>query len=216
MRDYLYLWHDRKSKRLVVSGIEFRDFVPNLRTTSGIVLLRHQYSDTSLDTASRFEFVPADEIVRLAAEDIYGYGDFCWADFDRKAALTDLSDQAIAELNFFAHMARPLGGVVIPGLGNHFLCFSHDDGWYARIFYHRWDAVAPLLHRLLRGLMGEAQSLRTLDQVSRGNDAFWCTRGTLIQCEQTENIDGLQQKYLITQRFARGRPGRKTRGSRGK
>src|SRR5262245_6740938 len=111
MRDYLYLLHDPKEKRLVASGIEFRDLVPELTTGGGVVLLRHNYADAMFDEQSRFEYVPPDGLARLAADDIYGYGDFCWADLGRGAALAALTDEAIANLTFFAHKTRPLRDV---------------------------------------------------------------------------------------------------------
>lgn len=196
MRDYLYLWHEPQKKRLVASGIEFRDFVPELASAGGVVMLRHNFTDADFDSGSRFEFVPAEGLPRLAADDIYGYGDFCWADFGRGVALAELTDEAIADLTFFAQKARPLRDVGVPGLANRFLCWAHDDGWYARIFYSDWRAVDGLLRRLLLGLFREEQALRTLDSLSRGAIAVWCRRDAVYECEQTEDINALQTKHL--------------------
>jgi hypothetical protein len=81
MRGYLFLWHQPAERRLIASGIEFRDFVPQLETAGGIILLHHRFEEASFDPVSRFAFVPAAGLARLAAGDIHGYGDFCWADF---------------------------------------------------------------------------------------------------------------------------------------
>jgi hypothetical protein len=205
VRDYLYLWHDPQTKRLVVSGIEFRDFVSELQVTGGIILLRHQFGEALYDRASHFDFVPADGLTRLAADDIYAYGDFCWADFDRSTSMAKLSDAAIAELAFFAQMVRPLAGTEIPGLGNHFLCWAHDDGWFARIFYSRWNAVGLILRQLLPAILGQTRAMKTLDLVRRGKEAVWCHKGTVTQCEPTEDIDALQQKHMAPRRLGRKR-----------
>lgn len=196
MRDYLYLWHEPDKKRLVASGIEFRDIVPELESADGVVLLRHKFADADTDSASRFEFVSSQELTQLAAENIYDYGDFCWADFGRVIALADLPDDAIAELTFFAHTARPLRTVTIPGLANRFLWYSHDDGWYLRLFYDHWESVEGLLRRLLMGLLREEQAQLTLASLARGPIAYWCCRDSVKVCEQSENIDALQSKYL--------------------
>lgn len=196
MRPYLYLWHQPAEKRVVASGIEFRDLLPELEVAGGLVLLRHQFGDAAVDPVSRFDFIPPEGLSRLASDDVYGYGDFCWADFGRTVVLSRLTDQAIAELTFFGHTARPFKEVGISGLNNRFLYWAHDDGWYTRIFYDRWNAVGSVLHRLLTRLTGEEKAVRTLALVRRGDGAFWCCDGNVIECEQTEDIDTLQNKHL--------------------
>ena len=71
--------------------------------------------------------------------------------------------------------------------------WSHDDGWYARIFYADWDAVDRVLRPLLLSMLSEQQAFRTLDLVKSGKGAFWCRGGTLTECEATEDIDSLQR-----------------------
>ena len=196
MRDYLYLWNQPASQCLVVSGIEFRDLVPELATTGGVVLLRHRFDEASLDRESRLEFVAADQLARLAGDDIYGYGDFHFADFGRDTVLADLTDQAIAELLFFAHAARPLRRPGIPGLGNRLLYSAHDDGWHARIFYRSWDVIGHVLGTLLPRVVVAEETRRTLDVVRFGDAAVWCRGGHARDCEGTDDIDALQQEYL--------------------
>jgi hypothetical protein len=195
MRDYLYLWHEPEKKRLIASGIEFRDVVPELLTAGGIVLLRHNFTEATFDARSHFEFVPSNGVTRIAADDIYGYGDFCWADFGRGVALAALNDEAIAELTFFAHIGRPLRDVMIPGLANRFLLWTHDDGWYAHVFYNDWRSVEGLLRRLLRRLVRAEETLLTLDSLRRSAIAFWCRRDSVHECEQSEDINSLQEKH---------------------
>ena len=100
MRDYVYLWHDSSRRRVVTSGLEFRDLTPDLKQVGGLVLLSRQFRDARFDRKSRLEFIETDALPALAADDIYSYGDFCWADFERGVALAELSDDAIAELTF--------------------------------------------------------------------------------------------------------------------
>lgn len=196
MRDYLYVWHEPQARRVVASGVEFRDVVPGLLNTGGIVLLRHQFDEASFEPRNRLEFVPAENLTRLAADDVYGYGDFCWADFGRGVSLADLEDSAVAALTFFAHAARPLGDVPVPGLSNRLLCHAHDDGWYTRFFYTRWDAIGSLLEELLARLLDEPQVMATRDVLQRGEAAFWCRKGSVVECERMEDIDTLLHKHL--------------------
>lgn len=82
-RDCLYFWHKPACNRIIASGIEFRDFVPDFSSAGGVVMLRHEFNDASLDGKSRFDFAPAAKLEELTADDIINYGDFCWADFGR-------------------------------------------------------------------------------------------------------------------------------------
>jgi hypothetical protein len=195
MRNYLYLWHQPRLNQVVASGIQFRDLVPDLVGAGGLVLLRHHFAEPQFDPRSGFEFVEAGGIDQLAGDNVYDYGDFSWADFGRDVALADLTDAAIAALTFFAHAGRPYGAVEIPGLGNRFLYWGHDDGWYARIFYSRWDAIAPMLRRLLSGVLDASHADNVLDLLHGGAAAYWCANGVVVECEQTEDIDSLQQTY---------------------
>jgi hypothetical protein len=196
MRDYLYLWHEPQEKRLIASGIEFRDFVPSLQTVGGVVLLRHQFDEPSFDAASGLEFVRAASLARLADDDVYGYGDFCWVDFEREASLADLDDPAVAALTFFAHAARPLGDVQVPGLGNRFLFHGHDDGWSARIYYSRWDAIDPIVDSVLQRVVDGPTVVTIRVALQRGSAAFWCRGGSAVECERTEDMDMIQRKYV--------------------
>ena len=161
------------------------------------MLLRHQFGDAWRDTTSRLEFVPADELAQLASDDIYGYGDFCWADFARGVTLDDLSDASVAALTFFAHAARPLdGNACVAELGNRFLYWGHDDGWHLRLFYDRWDAAASVMAQLLGKVLPQKHASHVLEKVAWGDVAFWCDRRGAVECERSEDIDSLQQKFL--------------------
>jgi len=197
MRDYLYLWHQPACNRIIASGVEFCDFVPDCSSAGGVVLLRHKFNDASFDLKNRFDFVPAVKLAELAADDIHNYGDFCWADFSRRSVLAELSDPAIAALAFFGHTARPLGGKIkVPGLDNGLLCFAHDDGYYARVFYAHWDAVGPLIGRSLDHILDAKLSAETYERVRMGDTAFFCYEGEVVECEQTEDMDAIQRKHL--------------------
>jgi hypothetical protein len=120
MRDYLYVWHDPNRRFLVASGIEFRDFLPHLKSQGGIILLDHQSAIATHDANTAFDFVRASGLSELAAENIYSWGKFVWADY-AGPTFPSISDIEIAELLFFAHKAKPLYEVLIPSVCNQFL-----------------------------------------------------------------------------------------------
>lgn len=195
MRDYLYLYHDSRLKRLVTSGLEFRDFLPTLVKTGGVLLLDHRYDAASIDATTGYAFVPTEDLPTLGADNIYDYGNFHWVDVGYETTLSTLTDDATAELAFFTHMHRPLRQPAIPNLGNRFLCAAHDDGWHARIYYNDWDAITTLLRPLLANVLQDGVDV-VLGRLREGNTAFWCRANIITECERSEDIDALQSKFL--------------------
>jgi hypothetical protein len=200
VRNYLYLWNNPAEQRLVASGIEFRDLLPELRDGGGIILLRHKYGEAESDLPSRLDYVLSPALPKLAEDNIYSYGDFCWADFSRESSPRDLADDEIAELLFFAQMIRPLRSPSISGLQNRFLWDSHDDGWYSSVSYADWSPVETLLRRLLRTLVSPDQCDSLLSDMKRQSTAIWCQNGNITACEPTHDIDALQEKHLAPHR----------------
>lgn len=196
MRNYLYIWHEPRINRVMMSGVHFADFLPSLQGVGGLLLLRHEFSDAHFDRATGFDSVQAEQIEELVQENLYNYGDFCWADYGPNSNYDRLSDEAIAELAFFRHIARPLRSVPVPGLGNRFLCYAHDDGWYASVYYSNWILIEELLQRLLPNLLSEQEAGRTIESLAKTDVAFWISTNNIIECEKTNDIDRLQIKYL--------------------
>lgn len=195
MRDSLYLWHQPHPRRLICSGLEFRDLLPELRRSDALLLLRHEYANAEYDRRSGFDFVMGDDLGTLADDDIYSYGDFCWVDVRGGASLSQLSDEGIADLTFFAHTRRPRRDIRVPELNNEFLWWSHDGAWYVSLYYTNWQAVGDLLVRLLTQLVPEPEAKAHVDLISRADAAWWCRQGSLAPCEATENMDKLINAY---------------------
>lgn len=72
MRDYLYLWHDPKNRRVVASGIQFADVVQGLaERLGGVVLLKHEYEDGIHDPTTRLDYVGNEGVVGVCDQDTY-------------------------------------------------------------------------------------------------------------------------------------------------
>lgn len=196
MRNYLYLWHRPEEHRLIVSGIEFGDLLADLTTGGGVVLLKHNYLDAQKDRNSGLDFVDSLALADLAKDDIYSYGDFHWVDFGLGNSPGQLTDDAIAELLFYSHKARPLRAPAIAGLKNRFLWSAHDDGWYASVTYTQWPHIRRVLRALLLKLLSPNATLKLLKDLRQGTRASWCQKNSIIECEKTSDINSLQRMYL--------------------
>jgi hypothetical protein len=56
-----------------------------------------------------------------------------------------LNDNDIAELLFFAHLARPLNRVIISKIMNRFAYYSHDDGWFNKLYVRSFQDYETIL-----------------------------------------------------------------------
>ena len=187
MRDYLYLWHDPTRHLLIASGIELKDLAPPASASGGFLLLTHDYADAIYDPTSKFEYVAASDIQSLINEDVYSWGDICWADYagDSFPALTK---RDVAELLYFEHTGELLDGrIALPGLGNRFLARGHDDGWFLSLYYDSWPTMIDLLDQL--ELLGSAEGRNKF--LSGRSGAFWLDASGLVEEEATLDIDSL-------------------------
>jgi hypothetical protein len=190
MRDYLYVWHDLEQHAVVASGIEFNDFQPSLSSQGGVLLLKHESEIAAHDSASCLSFVDSESLSGLAMENIYSWGNFVWADYGHQQSLS-VSDEDVSELLFFAHKARPLRRIALPTIGNKFLAYAHDDGWYLRLYYSDWQHVEALLVRSLPTL-----GAQHLFQLKLGVHGFWIRGGQVEQEEKTDDVDRVLNRRL--------------------
>lgn len=189
MRDYLYLWHDPEKRCVVASGLQFADVVQKLAgTDSGVVMLTHQHEDSRRDQSTGLDYVSSAEFSEVCRQDIYGWGDFCWADFAGKS-FPHLAKESVAELLYFNHAKEPLRDVSIPGLGNQYLAAAHDDGWRLIFYYAHWDVITALLASL--PLPTHIQGQPVLENRAH---AVWIDKSGIFPEEPTWDIDKVMSR----------------------
>jgi hypothetical protein len=191
MRDYLYIWHNKDSKFIVSSGIEYRDVSSQISETSGIILLNHDSDDFEYDELSRFEFVPQDQLSVLTKEDIYSWGDFCWVDYNTET-FPNIPKNEIAELLYFGHQGEPFGDIRIPSLKNKYLYYAHDDGWFLRLYYKKWDDIVQSIDSIEFSF--DKKKLANL--LSTSSNAYWISVGSFEEEKPTFDVDSVLNKRL--------------------
>lgn len=150
LRDIIYINANIEEKTFIFYGIEFRDFISSLsENINNILLLKHEYfGDFHYPTG--FEFVKDEEILELAKEEVYNYGDFCWVDFESENHLDKLSENEIAELLYLAHMYKPLKSPFLEKLNNRFAYCAHDDGWYCKLYCKDVNEFSSVLENVIK------------------------------------------------------------------
>lgn len=183
-RKYLYVWVDPVARCVVASGLVFKDFKPVLKGR-GVVLIEHQSMVGQIDPQSCLEYVKCSNLKQLRNEDVRDFGNFSWVDFGGDV-LPLITPEQTAELLYFGHIQRPLREIEIGLLNNQFLAFTHDDGWYVRVYYREWQQVARLLSKKAPSLTAEH-----LAALERGDCAYWVQDGVVSEEERTEHMDVL-------------------------
>lgn len=146
IRNIIYI-HENADKKYVLSyGIEFFEFAKNLPfKLNNLLLLNHQYDHGSFNMHTLLEFVESEKIQKLAHDDIYGYGDFCWIDFEEEAGVDELEGQEIAELLYLGHTKQHLQPPFYSKLNNQFAYLAHDDGWFNKTYYRNLNDFYSML-----------------------------------------------------------------------
>lgn len=183
MRHYLYIWHDPAERMLVASGIEFKDFLPALGESGGIVLRKGRAG--TIKRPAAWQTLTRQQLAALAQEDLYACGSHAWADWQDTAPALHDADVA-AMLDHRGALTPPAA------LRGRFLAFAHDDGWYLKLLYAAWDDAAALLAGVIPPALG------TLDMgaLQRGGDGYWLQDGAVQVELKTHDIDSVLNRRL--------------------
>lgn len=156
--------HLNETKQYVLSyGIEFAEFTESLSDLiNQILLLKHHFDDGDFNRHSLLEFVPNERLKKLVKDDVYGYGDFCWVDFEEEEGLNELTGQELAELLYLGHMKDHLKPPFYQKLRNRFVYLAHDDGWWNKIYYRNMMDFYRMLGDTLVSKLTESKTEKNL------------------------------------------------------
>lgn len=154
------------------------------------MLVDHHSDTATYDADTSLDFVQASSLTDLAAEDIYSWGNFVWADY-ASPAVPSISNEEIAELFYFARRAKPLHRIALPSLNNQFLGYEHDDGWYLQLYYTDWERIETLLGKAIPKSMGQLD----LSELRQGTHGFWLQGGMIHLEEKTHDVDKILNRH---------------------
>ncbi|MDP4086419.1 MAG: hypothetical protein Q8934_17675 [Bacillota bacterium] len=163
IRDLIYI-HLNQTEQFVMSyGIEFDEFAKALSgSLNHLLLLKHRFDDTEFNMHTLLEYCPDIKVAKLAEEDVYEYGDFCWIDFVEEEGLNELTGQEIAELLYLGHLKQHLRVPFYNKLENRFVYLAHDDGWFNKIYYRSFKDFFHMLSISISDKLGELKLEKTL------------------------------------------------------
>lgn len=163
IRDIIYIHLNERDQYVLTYGIEFQEFAKSLfYSLNNLLLLKSKYEDGDFNMHTLLEYVPKDKLPKLMEEDVYGYGDFCWIDFEEEEDLNELSGQAIAELLYLGHLKEHLKPPFYNHLGNRYVYLAHDDGWINKTYYHDFGDFFKMIGEVIPGKMADSKVEKTL------------------------------------------------------
>lgn len=163
IRDLIYVHLNQTDQYVLSYGIEFEEFAAAFSgSLNHLLLLAHRFDDTDFNMHTLLEYCPQDRIKKLASEDVYGYGNFCWIDFIEEEVLNELTGQEIAELLYLGHLKQHLKLPFYNKLGNRFVYLAHDDGWYNKVYYKSFKDFFHLLSEVVSDKLGELKLEKSL------------------------------------------------------
>ncbi|HEY2421049.1 MAG TPA: hypothetical protein VGI04_06530 [Neobacillus sp.] len=163
IRDLIYVHLNQTDQYVMSYGIEFEEFAAAFSgSLNHLLLLEHRFDDTDFNMHTLLEYCPEDRISKLAEEDVYGYGNFCWIDFIEEEVLNELTGQEIAELLYLGHQKQHLKLPFYNKLGNRFAYLAHDDGWFNKTYYRSFKDFFHLLSGVIPSKLGKLKLEKSL------------------------------------------------------
>lgn len=163
IRDLVYVHLNENGQYVISYGVEFVEFALSLpRSLNHLLLLKHKFDDGEVNRHTQLEYVTKDMIRKLAQDNIYGYGDFCWIDFEENEGLDELSGNEIAELLYLGHLKQHLKMPFYNKLGNRYVYLSRDDGWFNKTYYRHMNDFYRMLGQVISIKLADLKLEKTL------------------------------------------------------
>lgn len=149
-RPIVYVHVNQPDQYVMSYGIEFPEFMKGIPIQPpNLLLLRHKFEDSSFNLHTLIDYVDPEQMEKLARDAVYGYGDFCWIDFEDEESLNQLDGQELAELLYLGHFKDHLQLPFYRKLGNRYVYLAHDDGWFNKTYYRSLGDFKSMLGRIL-------------------------------------------------------------------
>lgn len=146
LRDIFYINAYPDKNEFVYYGLEFKEFIRFIPfELKNLLLIQSQYYVAGGGSNYSFETVGESDIEELVSEDIYGYGDFTWVDYNHISNVKNLEPREVADLLYLGHMFRPVESPFFDKIENRFAYLAHDDGWFCRLYCRYFEDFTEVI-----------------------------------------------------------------------
>jgi hypothetical protein len=154
LRDVFYINAFPESNEVIYYGMQLNEFIKYAPVElNQLLLLSAEYYGTGFQSKTKFEIVEKDEMSEFLKEDIYGYGDFCWVDFNHRENVENLEPFEIAELLYLGHMFQPINKPFFDKIQNRYAYLAHDDGWFCRLYCRQYSDFQEVITNKILGMV---------------------------------------------------------------
>jgi hypothetical protein len=146
LRDVFYINAFQDNNEIVYYGLEFKEFIKFIPVElDNILFLKSEHYGAGYRVKYNFETIQKDELKEFTNEDIYGYGDFCWVDFDKVESINGFEPSEVAELLYLGHMFLPVNSPFFEKIQNRYVYLAHDDGWFCRLYCRNFNDFGEVI-----------------------------------------------------------------------
>lgn len=163
-RDFYYLVCDFEENKVFSCGAKFSDFMKSIKIKpNNLLLLEASFGDGNYIVDLGFDYVDLKNMESLINDDVYGYGDFCWVDYDDFSIIKNISKMQLSELLYIRHRFEPLYKTKIDWLNNKYIYNAHDDDFWTRIYMEDIQEYKNVMHwKILDALKGRKSYIEPL------------------------------------------------------
>lgn len=160
---HIYIHMNEVDQFVLFSGLTMQQFVQCAGPLQNLLLLKHEYEDSSFNMHTQLEFVPNEEVHYFAKEFMDNPTDLRWIDFADELRLNMLTPQEQAELLYIGHKKEPIRSPFYHQLQNHFVYLSNEEESMTKIYFRELNDSLRLVVNILNQVVREKE---------RGT-AFW-------------------------------------------
>ena len=163
VRDLIYVHLNQADQYVLSYGIVFDEFASAFSgSLNHLLLLKHRFDDSDFNMHTQLQYCPEERVAKLAEEDVYRYGNFCWIDFVEEEGLNELSAHEISELLYLGHLKQHLKLPFYNKLGNRFVYLAQEDGWFNKTYYRSFKDFFHVLSESISSKLAELKRDKSL------------------------------------------------------
>lgn len=146
LRDVFYINAFPENNELVYYGMQLNEFIKYAPVEiNKLLILEGEYFGRGFRSKTKLQVVEKVEMEEFLSEDIYGYGDFAWVDFENRDKLEKLEPIELSELLYLGHMFKPINSPFFDKIQNRYAYLAHDDGWFCRLYFKKYSDFQEII-----------------------------------------------------------------------
>lgn len=146
---HIYIHMNEADQFVMFSGLTMQQFVKSLGPLQHLLLLKHEYEDSSFNMHTQLEFIPDEEVLTFTKEFMDNPTDLRWIDFKDERKLNQLTPQEQAELLYIGHKKEPIRSPFYYQLQNRFVYLSNEEESMTKIYFRELNDSLRLVVNIL-------------------------------------------------------------------